>query len=249
MLQPYISKLAIAILAVNLALLNTGCVNSSARKSAEKESTSQANVNTAVPKQATAEPSPTSSNAPRADSNKAETYQEALDKAHSAKTISQSAQSKDDLDLSADRWQQAIKLMKQVSTSSPNYKDAKLKIAEYQTNLAAVKTRAGIVANSKAEIPTVIVSVAQPDNAKSDTDARASKSCNQLKNLLRYTQNQVLRAREDLALSQVTDIERGARNPSLGFRQSAETAQAGARVENLDGRARELESEYNNRCR
>lgn len=69
-------------------------------------------------------------------------YNHALDKALSAKSISQSAQSPEDWSLAASRWQQAVTLLKQVPASSPKSKQAKARLAEYERNLVAAKKRA-----------------------------------------------------------------------------------------------------------
>lgn len=62
-------------------------------------------------------------------------YELALDKAYSAFSISQSAESADDWDLVANQWREAIVLLKAVPTTSHNKMLAETKIAEYQRNL------------------------------------------------------------------------------------------------------------------
>lgn len=59
-------------------------------------------------------------------------YQQALVKAESATSISQSAISPEDWAIVSRKWQQAIQLLKAVPASHPNYKNAKAKLAEYQ---------------------------------------------------------------------------------------------------------------------
>lgn len=66
----------------------------------------------------------------------ADTYEQAIDSAQSASTISQSAQSADDWHLVVSRWQEAIALLKAVPVSSPNKAIAKNKISEFQRYLA-----------------------------------------------------------------------------------------------------------------
>ncbi len=65
-----------------------------------------------------------------------EAYERALDSAHSAAVIGQSAQAPDDWRLAIARWQDAIVLLKSIPSSSSYYKLAQPKIAEYQRNLA-----------------------------------------------------------------------------------------------------------------
>lgn len=62
-------------------------------------------------------------------------FELALDKAYSAFTIRQSAQSPDDWRLVVILWQEAIALMKAVPASSPQKVIAQKKIAEYQENI------------------------------------------------------------------------------------------------------------------
>ena len=63
-------------------------------------------------------------------------YTLGLVRASSAFHISQSAQSKDDWHLVADRWQQAIQLMSTVPKSSQHHAEAALKLIDYRRNLA-----------------------------------------------------------------------------------------------------------------
>jgi predicted aspartyl protease len=63
-------------------------------------------------------------------------YTLGLARASSAFNISQSAQSKDDWHLVAERWQQAIQLMSTVPKSSQHHAEAALKLTDYRRNLA-----------------------------------------------------------------------------------------------------------------
>ncbi|MBD1996763.1 retroviral-like aspartic protease family protein [Leptolyngbya sp. FACHB-541] len=62
-------------------------------------------------------------------------YQQAISRASSAFTISQSARSQDDWRLVASRWQQAIDLLASVPAASPNRSLAQTKLSEYRRNL------------------------------------------------------------------------------------------------------------------
>lgn len=75
-------------------------------------------------------------------SSQIDTYELALDKAASAVSFSQSAQSTDDWKLVSSRWQEAIKLLKAVPDKSPNKAQAKTKLAQYQKNLATANRKA-----------------------------------------------------------------------------------------------------------
>lgn len=84
-------------------------------------------------------------------SPQSEAYQLAIDKAQSAKSMSQSVQSADDWKLVASRWQQAIGLLKQVPKADPNKKFANQKLAEYQRSLALAQSRADQTGRDRGE--------------------------------------------------------------------------------------------------
>jgi predicted aspartyl protease len=62
-------------------------------------------------------------------------FQQALDRADSARSISQSAANTDDWKLAASRWEQAIDYIKQVPKADPNQKLVGAKLAEFQRGL------------------------------------------------------------------------------------------------------------------
>ena len=95
------------------------------------------NTPTAKTKAAKAQPAKTT-NPP----NTPDTYQQALDVATSAVTISQSAVSRGDWSLVVSRWQESIKLLQAVPASSKNYGAARQKLSQYQNLLADAKQRA-----------------------------------------------------------------------------------------------------------
>lgn len=80
-----------------------------------------------------------------------EAYELAIDKAQSAKSMSQSVQSADDWKLVASRWQQAIMLLKQVPKADPNKKLANQKLVEYQRSLASAQSRADRTGKDRGE--------------------------------------------------------------------------------------------------
>lgn len=69
-------------------------------------------------------------------------YEQAIDIAAGAATITKSAVSREDWTLVVNQWQQAIQLMKGVPKSSTNHADAQKKLAQYQSFLADAKVRA-----------------------------------------------------------------------------------------------------------
>ncbi|HEY9761240.1 MAG TPA: retropepsin-like aspartic protease [Trichocoleus sp.] len=73
--------------------------------------------------------------------SKQDPFREGVNRAASAVSIGQSAQSPEDWKLAASRWQQALTLMQKVPSTHPNYSKAQTKVKEYQQNLAAAQQR------------------------------------------------------------------------------------------------------------
>jgi predicted aspartyl protease len=71
-----------------------------------------------------------------------ENYQLALDKADSAGSISQSAQSPEDWNLVVSRWEEAVNLLKKLPANDPNKKLANQKLADFQASLSTARDRA-----------------------------------------------------------------------------------------------------------
>lgn len=69
-------------------------------------------------------------------------YEQALDVAAGAVTISKSAVSRDDWSLVANQWQKAIDLLKAVPAKNANHANAQKKLASYKSLLADAKLRA-----------------------------------------------------------------------------------------------------------
>lgn len=106
----------------------------SAKTTASKPKTAQAAKSSKTPaqKSSTAKPA----------ANQPDTFPNAIDVATGAISISQSAASRDDWQLVATQWQEAINLLKQVPASSPNYSKAKQRVPQYQRFMAEAKLRA-----------------------------------------------------------------------------------------------------------
>ncbi|MDZ8108922.1 MAG: hypothetical protein RM338_25315 [Nostoc sp. DedQUE12a] len=79
-------------------------------------------------------PSPLTSESPNV-LLKTDSFREAVNKAIMAANLTQSAKSPDEWKTVVSEWQEAIALMKNVPSSSPNYAIAQQKIIEYQKNL------------------------------------------------------------------------------------------------------------------
>ncbi len=106
-----------------------------------------ASTPTAVSTHSAAQPAASAANQP-------DYFREAVNRATSAVAIGQSAQSTDDWQLAANRWRQAVDLMKQVPKTHANYAQAQTKAREYQQHLGAAQQRAAgkpVVATAAAE--------------------------------------------------------------------------------------------------
>ncbi|MBD2329890.1 retroviral-like aspartic protease family protein [Alkalinema sp. FACHB-956] len=68
-------------------------------------------------------------------------FQLALDKAESADSIAQSAQSPEDWTLVIDRWKSAIQLLKQTPKGDPNYKEVARRLASFQAGLSRAQQK------------------------------------------------------------------------------------------------------------
>ena len=122
---------------------------------------------------ATASPSPAaaSTSAPPPSSQaaaklqvtpQADPYQQGLNRAASAFSIGQSAQSTEDWQLVASQWQEAVDLMKTVPADSPNRPQATAKVSEYQRNLAVAKQHITKSGASSKEPTTATATVPRP---------------------------------------------------------------------------------------
>jgi hypothetical protein len=80
-------------------------------------------------------PTPITSASSATSSPQRDFFGEAVNKAMSAATITQSATSKDEWNLVASEWQEAIALMKAVPSSHPQHSVAQQKAVDYQRNL------------------------------------------------------------------------------------------------------------------
>lgn len=92
-------------------------------------------------------PSPVTLASPETDA-----FQEAENKAISAKNIAQIAQTKEDWTLVANRWQQAIDLIKAVPKSHPKYALAQKQLAEYQTELNNAQKQLKLPASTPSKL-------------------------------------------------------------------------------------------------
>lgn len=155
------SHTATILILSNLVLTLTACGSRTALDpSPEPEPVDASAIATAEPvaptaptaPTATAKPAPAETPAPKATPEAQQEYfQEAVNRAASAVSIGQTAQSPDDWKLAASRWQQALNLLQKVPATDPNYAKAQTKIKEYQQNLNATQRRVAGVTPSTTE--------------------------------------------------------------------------------------------------
>jgi len=69
-------------------------------------------------------------------------FQKGIDRASSAETLAQSAQSRDDWNLVISRWQEAIALMQAVPKTSQDYKTAQQRLTDYRRSLSRAQQQA-----------------------------------------------------------------------------------------------------------
>lgn len=124
---------AILLLSGTLAFIGVGCSHNSLAN--------RASAPTPLASSAPASPTPRTSPANQPSANTITPYERALDAAYSAAVITQSATSPEDWKLVANRWKEAIELLKSVPKSSPQHAIAQSKVAEYQRNLGYAQRR------------------------------------------------------------------------------------------------------------
>jgi predicted aspartyl protease len=142
MIKPH-RPTALTLLTGLLVWGSTAC--SSSGDSASSQSSNLANAPVAAPLDQTAS-GPQTGSLSKAEASQTkfsvDPFQQALERAASASTMGQAAQSRDDWRLVANRWQQAIQLMQTVPSSSPHQSQASQKLAEYKRNLAYAQRQA-----------------------------------------------------------------------------------------------------------
>lgn len=165
--MPSQDRAAILLLSGTLALTNVACnqVNSSWSPNAPSKPVAASPTPSRAPNPPLIKPSVVATPISQPTIAPKEAYERALDAAYSASTIAQSAQSSSDWQLVSDRWQEAIGLLKMVSSTSTYHAIAQPKIAEYQRNLSMAQqqaTRPRSKSSSTTEIAISPRTVFQP---------------------------------------------------------------------------------------
>ena len=133
--MPSVDRAAILLLSGTLALINVGCSQVNSLWSFNEQPEPVASVSPSTADDLADDPEPVATPISQPPISAKDTYERGLDAAYSAASLGQSAQSPEDWQLVMSRWQEAIKLLKGVPSSSPYHAIAQSKIAEYQSNL------------------------------------------------------------------------------------------------------------------
>lgn len=140
--MPSLDRAAILLLSGTLALINVGCSQVNSLWSFNEQPEPVASVSPSPADDLADDPEPVATPISQPPLSAKDTYERGLDAAYSAASLGQSAQSPEDWQLVMSRWQEAIKLLKGVPSSSPYHAIAQSKIAEYQSNLGIAQQQA-----------------------------------------------------------------------------------------------------------
>lgn len=144
MLQPFLSRAALIFLSSALAVLGVACSQEKQTTAILRTQESEVNDNPVVPP-ATESATPSAIPKPEIVSPSEfalSSFEQGLDKAAGAETISQSAQSPEDWNLVESQFQEAIALMKKVRRQSSDFAIAQAKISEYQRQVKYARQKA-----------------------------------------------------------------------------------------------------------
>ncbi|MDZ8055907.1 MAG: ankyrin repeat domain-containing protein [Aulosira sp. ZfuVER01] len=148
MLMRIVCFLVPAYISILLVTVLAGCSSPQKEQSTVKPPMSSPNT----------ELSPPLNNSQISSESPKNNFQDALDVAAGATSISKSSVSKDDWNLVYSKWQEAINLMRTIPNNSDNYAIAQQKIAEYSKNLSYAKqqaTKKVVIKEEKPVIPPV----------------------------------------------------------------------------------------------
>lgn len=138
-----------------------------------------------------------------------DTFREAVNKAIEAQELGRSAKNKDDWILVADRWQEAVSLMRRVPPSSPHHEIAQTKVVEYQKYLVYAQESAAspprqIATPAAAEQPTP-----EKENRKKSTSEKAeSEKQNSNKSTLETDKSEKETRRKSTSTSEKDEAEK-----------------------------------------
>jgi predicted aspartyl protease len=168
MLQLSLSRAVLIFLSTTLAVLGVACSkNKQTNAYLGSQQPAPTNVNPVSPPAKTDAGAVNLKSEPQlSPENQQSSFDQALDKASGALTISQSAQSPDDWQLVTSQFQDAIALMKKVQNQSPYFAIAQTKITEYQRQIEYAADKATLRRQALPEPePQKLVLVVPPINA------------------------------------------------------------------------------------
>jgi hypothetical protein len=164
MLQSFLSQIGLIFFSFTLAILAVACredKQSVITGEQQSQPTPQSIASSAIASpQTTALPTASPEPQPiKTSQMQPNSFELGLDKAASADTISQSAQSPEDWSLVVNQYQNAIALMKQVERQSPYFTSAQNKILEYQRQIKYAQQQA----SPRWESPPPVTTQAKPN--------------------------------------------------------------------------------------
>lgn len=166
--MPSHDRAAIMLLSGTLALINVACSRITAVSKPDEPSPVAVSSTPSPVAKPASKLKPTATPKRQASLTEKDVYEQALDIAYSAATISQSAQSGDDWQLVSQRWQEAIALLGKLPAASSYQATAKQKITEYRRNQRiaqqlAVRPRPD--SSTRTTVATDSQTVVQPGNS------------------------------------------------------------------------------------
>ncbi|MFM7407259.1 MAG: TIGR02281 family clan AA aspartic protease [Cuspidothrix sp.] len=167
MVQSFLSGTALICCSVSLVVLTVGCNQDQQRTTTDGSQSSLSDRSLAAigsRRQSPSLPTISASQSPEPTETELSVFEQALNRATGAKSISQSAVSVEDWNLVASQFQEAIALMRQVRRDSDNYAVAQRKIREYrrQVTLARQKAQGKTLASAQTKRSSVIINVPKP---------------------------------------------------------------------------------------
>jgi predicted aspartyl protease len=135
-------RLGLGILALGLLFGTTGCDRTPFRTEPNISTDISENPDEVISLDPDSAPNPAPAESAEAAPDQPDLFRNAVNRASSAVAIGQSAQSQDDWQLAANRWQQALDLLNQIPADHPRHSEAQQKIQEYQANLQSAQARA-----------------------------------------------------------------------------------------------------------
>lgn len=163
----YLNRVRIAVESLIVSALLAACASTEQATQTPPPAPAPAPVSAPPPKQAPASP-------PKPVVPAETLLKDAEDKATSAKTLEQTAVSKDDWNLIISRWEESIKMLKEIPASSPEAATAKKRIAEYQNQLTQAQKK-GDKPTTKEPVVRVKSSTEPDKNSKPENPAKTEE--------------------------------------------------------------------------